>query len=110
LACTQITKIIIENDTVDVLNLDLNEYSNVFFSLTVTDEVNSKVSSSVVYLAGTGITPSVTPDFVEYAIIGDTLNYELSATYNSVDNKLVLTVENTELADLRVDIAEIGKG
>lgn len=109
MACFQITKSVLVAITTDVLNLNLDSDSSVFFGLTVTDEVNNKVSSSVVYLAKTGTPPSVTPDFVEYAIIGDSLSYALSAIYDSINNRIVLRLQNNHTETLRVDIAEIGK-
>lgn len=109
MACFQITKSVLTAITTDVLNLNLDSDSSVFFGLTVTDEVNNKVSSSVVYLAKTGAAPSITPDFVEYAIIGDLLEYALSAVYDSINNRIVLRLQNNHTETLRVDIAEIGK-
>lgn len=109
MACFQITKSVPVGVITGALNLNLDSESSVFFGLSVTDEVNNKVSSSVVFLAKTGTTPNITPDFVEYAKIGDTLNYDLSADYDTANNRIIFRIQNNHTVTLRVDIAEIGK-
>lgn len=108
MACRQITKTVAAGDTANMLDLIIADTSSALLGLTISDTTNTDSRSMIVHVSYSGVSPTITPYFVEYGIVGIAIPFDLDVVYDQPNEKLTVVYENTHANDVRVDLTEIG--
>lgn len=108
MACQQITKTVNIGDTSNMIDIFISNTSSSLFGLTITDLTTNEVRAMIVHVSYSGVSPTITPYFVEYAIVGNAIPFDLDVVYDQPNEKLTVVYENTHTNNVRVDLSEIG--
>ena len=106
MSCKQYTVVVPAVTTLPIVTKSLNEFQAQKFIMSIKQTDGDKQSAGELMVTWYGSVPTITVDHVFYAGVGDTINFQVLASYNG--NDVVVEIENNETFSLTIDLAEMG--